>query len=54
VRLPFYALIISPLRFFSYQHAYWLWQAASSAAVLLFIGFWPNEAKWRTVLRHGK
>ena len=50
VRLPFYALCIAPLRFFSYRHAFWLWQAASLAAVLLFIRLWPARAKWVTAV----
>jgi hypothetical protein len=50
VRLPFYAVLISPLRVFSYQAAYWIWQAVSLAAVLLFVYFWPTPRKWITAI----
>jgi hypothetical protein len=46
VRLPVYAAAISPLRFFTYQRAYWIWQSVSLAAVLLFVWFWPAPRKW--------
>ena len=50
VRLPFYAALISPLRVFSYQAAYWIWQSVSLAAVLLFVYFWPTPRKWITAI----
>jgi hypothetical protein len=50
VRLPVYAAAISPLRFFSYHHAYWIWQSVSLAAVLLFVWFWPAPRKWITAM----
>jgi hypothetical protein len=50
VRLPVYAWMISPLRFFSYQRAYWIWQSVSLAAVLLFVCFWPAPRKWMTAM----
>src|ERR1035438_6484492 len=45
-RLPFYAALLAPLRFFSYRHAYWLWQLGSLAAALLFVYFWPAPRRW--------
>jgi hypothetical protein len=45
-RLPFYAALLVPLRFFSYRHAYWLWQLGSLAAALLFVYFWPAPRRW--------
>jgi hypothetical protein len=45
-RLPFYAALLSPLRFFSYQHAYWIWQLGSLTAMLLFVFFWPAPRRW--------
>ena len=50
VRLPVYAAAISPLRFFSYQRAYWIWQSVSLVAVLLFVYFWPGPKKWMTAM----
>ncbi len=50
VRLPVYAAAISPLRFLSYQRAYWIWQSVSFAAVLLFVCFWPAPRKWVTAM----
>ena len=50
VRLPVYAAAISPLRFFSYQRAYWIWQSVSLVAVLLFVYFWPGPRKWTTAM----
>lgn len=50
VRLPVYAALISPLRFFSYQQAYWIWQSVSLAAILLFVYFWPTPRKWMTAM----
>src|SRR5437588_3628606 len=49
-RLPYYAAWISPLRFFSFDAAYWIWQTASLAGVLLFIYFWPAPARWMTAM----
>jgi hypothetical protein len=53
-RLPFYAALISPLRFFSFDTAYWIWQTASLAGVLIFIYFWPASwpapARWMTAI----
>jgi len=43
VRLPFYATLISPLRFFSYQKAAWIWQSVSLFALILFIFIWPVQ-----------
>jgi hypothetical protein len=50
VRLPFYALMISPLRFFSYEKAYWVWQSLSLAALALFIYSWPTRNRWFTAI----
>ena len=50
VRPPFYAGLISPLRFFSYQTAYWIWQSASLLSTLLFIYVWPVSQRWITAL----
>ena len=50
VRLPFYALLISPLRFFGYERAYWIWQSFSLAALGLFIYFWPGRSRWLTAI----
>jgi hypothetical protein len=44
--LPFYAALLVPLRFFSYRHAYWIWQLGSLAAALLFVYFWPAPRRW--------
>ena len=49
-RLPFYAAWISPLRFFDFDVAYWIWQAISLGRVLLFIYFWPARDRWLTAL----
>ena len=45
-RLPFYAGLLAPLRFFSYRHAYWVFQLGALAAVLLFVYFWPAPRRW--------
>jgi hypothetical protein len=50
VRLPFYAALISPLRYFSYQRAYWIWQSISLAAVAMFVCVWPARNKWLTAV----
>ena len=50
VRLPVYAAAISPLRYFPFQRAYWIWQSVSAAAVLLFICFWPAPHRWMTAM----
>jgi hypothetical protein len=50
VRLPFYPMFISPLRLFSYQTAYWIWQVASLAAVLLLVYFWPAPQRWLALM----
>jgi len=50
VRWPVYAAAISPLRFFDYRPAYWIWQTISAAAVLLFVWFWPAPRKWMTAM----
>ena len=49
-RLPFYADWLSPLRFFNFDVAYWIWQALSLIRVLLFIYFWPARDRWMTAL----
>jgi hypothetical protein len=49
-RLPYYAAWISPLRFFSFETAYRIWQTASLAGVLLFVYFWPAPARWTTAM----
>jgi hypothetical protein len=48
-RLPYYAAWLSLLRFFSFDVAYWIWQALSLTGVLLFIYFWPGD-RWTTAL----
>jgi hypothetical protein len=45
-RLPFYAGLLAPLRFFGYRQAYWVFQLGALAAVLLFIYFWPAPRRW--------
>jgi hypothetical protein len=45
-RFPFYAVMVSPLRYFSYQHAYWVWQFVSALSIVLFCVFWPSPKKW--------
>jgi hypothetical protein len=45
-RLPYYAELISPLRFLGYRQAYWVWQGISLAAVLAFLAFWPGQPRW--------
>ena len=49
-RFPYYAALISPLRFLSYLHAYWLWQCVSLASVLVFLAFWPGQPRWVTAI----
>jgi hypothetical protein len=49
-RLPFYAALLLPLRYFSYRHAYWVWQLGSLAAILLFIYFWPAPRRWMAAM----
>jgi len=49
VRLPFYATLLSPLRLWRYQHAYWVWQSVCFLALLGFIWFWPAP-RWMTIL----
>jgi len=50
VRLPFYALLISPLRFVSCEKAYWIWQSICLAALVSFIYVWPARSSWRTAM----
>ena len=50
VRLPAYAALISPMRFFSYRHAYWIWQSVSLASIFLFVFFWPTPRKGITAI----
>jgi hypothetical protein len=45
-RFPYYAALVSPLRWLPYRNAYWVWQAVSFAAFLVFLAFWPGEARW--------
>jgi hypothetical protein len=49
-RLPYYAALVSPLRFLSYRQAYWVWQGISLAAVLAFLAFWPGQPGWVTAM----
>ena len=49
-RLPFYAAMLSPLRLFSYRHAYWVWQLGSLIAMLLFVYFWPAPRRWMAAM----
>jgi hypothetical protein len=49
IRLPFYATLISPLRLWSFQHAYWVWQFVSLIALLGFIYYFPAP-RWMTIL----
>jgi hypothetical protein len=45
-RFPYYAALVSPLRWLPYRTAYWVWQAVSLAAALAFWAFWPGQPKW--------
>jgi len=45
-RFPFYAALVSPLRLLPYLKAYWVWQAISFAATLIFLAFWPGQRRW--------
>jgi hypothetical protein len=45
-RFPYYAALEAPLRWLPYRKAYWVWQAVSLAAVLLFLAFWPGQPLW--------
>ena len=49
-RFPYYAALVSPLRFLGYRAAYWVWQAISLAAVLLFMAFLPGHQRWVKLL----
>jgi glycosyl transferase family 87 len=49
VRLPFYAALLSPLRWWPYHHAYWVWQCLCLLALLGFIYFWPGP-RWVAIL----
>ena len=49
-RFPYYAALVSPLRFLTYIHAYWVWQGVSLLAVLLFVVFWPGQRRWVTAV----
>ena len=49
-RFPYYAALLSPLRWLSYRTAYWTWQCISLAAVLAFVAFWPAPQKWITLV----
>ena len=45
-RFPYYAGLVSPLRWLSYLQAYWVWQAISLAALMVFLAFWPGQPMW--------
>ncbi|HUB82562.1 MAG TPA: glycosyltransferase family 87 protein [Bryobacteraceae bacterium] len=45
-RFPYYAALVSPLRRLPYRSAYWVWQAISFAAFLVFLAFWPGQPRW--------
>jgi hypothetical protein len=45
-RFPYYAALEAPLRWLPYRQAYWVWQALSLAAVLVFLAFWPGQPLW--------
>lgn len=45
-RFPYYAALVSPLRWLPYRQAYWVWQTVSLAAVLVFLAFWPGQPTW--------
>ena len=49
-RLPYYAALASPLRWLPYRKAYWVWQAISFAAFLVFLLFWPGETRWMKLI----
>jgi hypothetical protein len=49
-RFPYYAALVSPLRFLGYRQAYWVWQAISLAAALVFLMFWPGQPRWVTAI----
>jgi len=49
-RFPYYAALVSPLRLLGYRQAYWVWQAISLAAVLVFLAFWPGQPRWVTAI----
>jgi hypothetical protein len=44
-RFPYYAALVSPLRWLRYLTAYWVWQAISFAAMLIFLAFWPGQPR---------
>ncbi len=47
-RLPFYALLLAPLRFLDYRHAYWFWQILCLAAVAATVWIFPARNRWFT------
>ena len=47
-RPPFYGILISPLRWFSYQTARRIWLALSLMAVAAFIAVFPARSRWLT------
>ena len=49
-RFPYYAALVSPLRWFPYLTAYWVWQGISFLAMLVFVMFWPGQPKWLTAI----
>ena len=49
-RLPFYALLLSPLRLFGYPRAYWVFQIVCLAAVAATVFLLPVREKWFTAL----
>lgn len=49
-RFPYYAALISPLRFLTYRSAYWVWQGISLISIMAFVWFWPGQRRWVTAL----
>ena len=49
-RFPYYAALVSPLRYFPYRTAYWIWQGVSLAAAVIFLTFWPGKPRWVTMV----
>jgi len=47
-RLPFYAVVLAPLRFLNYRYAYWLWQMLCLAAVAATVWLLPARHRWLT------
>ena len=49
-RLPFYALMLTPLRLFAYPLCYWVFQIVCLGAVAATVFLWPARDKWVTAV----